>query len=63
LQTVNRTVTDTGCRTAEFARGLQDARWHLLRAETSCNFFWGDAWVNRCHRDLDWAWKRIAHHP
>jgi hypothetical protein len=26
-----------------------------LRSETSCNFFWGDAWVMRCHADLDQA--------
>jgi alpha-amylase/alpha-mannosidase (GH57 family) len=31
------------------------ALWPLLRAETSCNFFWGDAWVSRCHADLDRA--------
>ena len=34
---------------------LEEAHWRVLRAETSCNFFWGDAWVNRCHRDLDEA--------
>jgi len=27
----------------------------VLRAETSCNFFWGDAWLQRCHDDLDSA--------
>jgi hypothetical protein len=27
----------------------------VLRAETSCNFFWGDAWLQRCHDDLDQA--------
>jgi alpha-amylase/alpha-mannosidase (GH57 family) len=36
---------------------LADAHWHLLRAETSCNLFWGEAWVTRCHQDLDVAWK------
>jgi alpha-amylase/alpha-mannosidase (GH57 family) len=35
---------------------LKEAQWRLLRAETSCNFFWGEAWVGRCHRDLDEAW-------
>lgn len=34
---------------------LAEAHWRLLRAETSCNFFWGEAWVPRCHRDLDEA--------
>jgi 4-alpha-glucanotransferase len=27
----------------------------VLRAETSCNFFWGDAWLQRCHDDFDQA--------
>jgi len=36
---------------------LAEAQWRLLRAETSCNFFWGEAWVARCHQDLDEAWR------
>lgn len=40
-------------------RRIEEAMWHLLRAETSCNFFWGEAWVGRCHRDLDEAWARV----
>jgi 4-alpha-glucanotransferase len=32
---------------------LEAARWRLLRAETSCNLYWGEAWVPRCHADLD----------
>ncbi|HZR19278.1 MAG TPA: glycoside hydrolase family 57 [Verrucomicrobiae bacterium] len=32
---------------------IEQAYWRLLRAETSCNFFWGEAWVQRCHQDLD----------
>lgn len=35
---------------------LKEAHWHILRAETSCNFYWGEAWVQRCHDDLDIAW-------
>lgn len=34
---------------------LDEAHWHLLRAQTSCNFYWGEAWVERCHGDLDAA--------
>jgi 4-alpha-glucanotransferase len=34
---------------------LEQARWRVLRAETSCNFYWGEAWVQRCHDDLDQA--------
>jgi alpha-amylase/alpha-mannosidase (GH57 family) len=36
---------------------LNEAFWRVLRAETSCNFFWGEAWVQRCHEDLDEAWN------
>jgi alpha-amylase/alpha-mannosidase (GH57 family) len=34
---------------------LEESTWRVLRAQTSCNFFWGDAWVDRCHTDLDQA--------
>ena len=36
----------------ECDRLLEAALWHVLRAETSCNFFWGEAWVERAHNDL-----------
>ena len=32
----------------------------LLRAETSCNFYWGDTWVERANRDLDEAESTLA---
>ncbi len=35
------------------SRRLEDAQWHLLRAETSCNIFWGEAWCYRAAVDLD----------
>jgi hypothetical protein len=41
---------------AEEQRRLAEAQWRLLRAETSCNFFWGEAWVSQCHADLDEVW-------
>ena len=34
---------------------LLEAQWRLLRGETSCNFYWGEDWVHRCHEDLDAA--------
>lgn len=37
----------------EEARLLEEAMWRMLRAQTSCHFFWGDAWLNRCHAGLD----------
>ena len=36
-------------------QALREALWRLLRAETSCNLFWGEAWVDRCHNDLNAA--------
>lgn len=38
---------------------LKEAYWHLLRAQTSCNFYWGEVWVQRCHDDLDVVWEYI----
>lgn len=38
---------------------LSDAQWHLLRAETSCNFFWGEAWVYKCTNDLVHTKKQL----
>ncbi len=40
---------------ADLAATLEEARWHVLRAETSCHFYWGAAWVPRAHADLDLA--------
>jgi hypothetical protein len=37
----------------ELARVMSEAHGHLLRAETSCNFYWGEAWVHKSHTDLD----------
>jgi len=47
---------------AELNHLLDEARWRLLRAETSCHFFWGEAWVHRADRDLRdfWAWYHQA---
>jgi hypothetical protein len=46
-------------QTPEWHAQFEQAHWRLLRAETSCNFFWGEAWVPRCHQDLDEAWQRL----
>ena len=32
---------------------LEQALWRLLRAETSCHFYWGEAWVARAHDELN----------
>ncbi len=38
---------------------FENSLWHMLRAETSCNFYWGEAWVHKCHEDLDAAWSYL----
>jgi alpha-amylase/alpha-mannosidase (GH57 family) len=40
---------------AAFDHLLNESYWRLLRAETSCNFFWGEAWVDKCNPDLNVA--------
>ena len=48
-----------GEQSAEFWRRFEQAQWRLLRAETSCNFFWGADWVHRCHQDLEAALQTL----
>jgi len=38
---------------------LEQARWRLLRAETSCNLYWGETWVHQLHSDLDEAQRLL----
>ncbi len=42
-------------RPPELDYNLHEAHWRLLRAQTSCNVYWGEAWVPRLHADLDEA--------
>ncbi len=55
VQAALHNATHIGSRNPELLDLLEEAHWRVLRAETSCNFFWGDAWVMRCHADLDQA--------
>ncbi len=41
-------------------RVLEEVHWRVLRAETSCNFFWGEDWVYKTHRDLDDALRYLS---
>jgi alpha-amylase/alpha-mannosidase (GH57 family) len=52
-------AADRHSQDPELRDQLENAMWRLLRAETSCNFFWGEAWVDRCHRDLDASWTHV----
>lgn len=55
-----RWTAASGAREAEFRQELEASLWRVLRAETSCNFFWGEAWVERAHGDLDQAETHLA---
>lgn len=55
FHTARANVVGIGAETDETRHQLEQARQRILRAETSCHFFWGEAWVPHCHRDLDEA--------
>jgi alpha-amylase/alpha-mannosidase (GH57 family) len=38
---------------------LDETQWRLLRAETSCNLFWGENWVHKIHEDLAGAQEHL----
>lgn len=59
LAAVQQWLKNSGTRNGLLSE-FEQAQWRLLRAETSCNFFWGEAWVNHCHRDLDETWSRLS---
>jgi len=46
-------------RHVDAAAQLEQAHWRLLRAETSCNVFWGEDWVHKTHVDLDEAMRQL----
>ncbi len=57
--TVSRLVHDARWYAAERgvtegpeADAIEEAMWRLLRAETSCHLYWGEAWVPRAEADL-----------
>jgi alpha-amylase/alpha-mannosidase (GH57 family) len=54
-----RQASERHSRDPELHYWLESAMWQLLRAETSCNFFWGEAWVPRAHNDLDGSWASL----
>ena len=45
VQAALNNAAHIGSRNPELLGLLEEAHWRVLRAETSCNFFWGDAWV------------------
>jgi 4-alpha-glucanotransferase len=63
FHSAQRRAQESGTDDPEQRRRFSEAHWRLLRAETSCNFFWGEAWVPRCHQDLDEAWAMLNSLP
>jgi alpha-amylase/alpha-mannosidase (GH57 family) len=55
IHAARREAAAQGGMEAGVAHDLEDALWHLLRAETSCNFYWGEAWVPRSEADVEIA--------
>ena len=53
VQAALRNATHIGSRNPELLNLLEEAHWRVLRAETSCHFFWGESWVSRAHAGLD----------
>ncbi len=59
LHELRRTVEQDGNHDPAVLGELENASWLLLRAECSCNFYWGESWVHRSHADLDASWGHI----
>ncbi|WP_423183173.1 hypothetical protein [Arthrobacter sp. NyZ413] len=53
VRQVSEQLHTAASRADSSSPGLEQARRHLLQAQTSCNFFWGEAWLGRCHDQLD----------
>lgn len=51
---------ELGVQDASIKSLLDDAMWRLLRAETSCNVYWGNAWVDKAERDMDASEKSLT---
>lgn len=43
----------------EIHHQLEQAMWRLLRAETSCHFYWGEAWVPRALTEMQVAREHL----
>ena len=59
LHAAARNLEEADAKPSQAADELKEAQWHLLRAETSCNLFWGEAWVHRIHEDLNEVQRRL----
>ncbi|CCQ73027.1 glycoside hydrolase family 57 [Magnetospira sp. QH-2] len=54
------TAYEQGLHDPALHHELEESMWRLLRAETSCNVYWGEAWVDRCEADLEESLVHLA---
>jgi alpha-amylase/alpha-mannosidase (GH57 family) len=59
LELISQQLDGHNAPASDLQQHIDEARWRLLRAETSCNIFWGEAWVPRAHTDLEACWSEI----
>lgn len=52
LKRVSAAIHELGGHALAHSYDLEEAFNHLLRAETSCNFYWGEDWVHRSDEDV-----------
>lgn len=60
VQAARRRASSAGGEAVTSAEQIEAALTLLLRAETSCNFYWGEAWVPRAAADLEAASAALA---
>jgi alpha-amylase/alpha-mannosidase (GH57 family) len=59
LEQISLQIDHSGSSGTDMYYHIEEARWRLLRSETSCNIFWGEAWVPRAHADLEACWSEL----
>jgi alpha-amylase/alpha-mannosidase (GH57 family) len=59
LSILNQKAIDNYDNDSNILYHLNEAKWRLFRSETSCNIFWGEAWVPRAHADLEACWSEL----
>jgi alpha-amylase/alpha-mannosidase (GH57 family) len=60
LQQTRWRAAELGPQEGEIRAQLEQSLWRLMRAETSCNLYWGEAWVERAENDLEQAAAALA---
>jgi alpha-amylase/alpha-mannosidase (GH57 family) len=59
LSTLNQKAIEDYPSDSDIFFHINEAKWRLLRSQTSCNIFWGEAWAPRAHADLEACWSEL----